>query len=465
MNYSSLTYILLLPAIVLGYYALPARWRNAALLAVSLALYLLWWPAGIMVMAWVTMASYLGTRRITQQVDGSTGMLWFTIALTALPLIFFKYLQPLNDTITSSLHIEWFLNRHRWLIPVGLSFYTLQAIALVVDVYKKRIPAASSLVNHALFISFFPITSSGPIVRGRELLSQLEDRQRRFDPDLAWQGIRWLIWGMFMKVVVADSFALFVQAVEQRVDTQNGFTLFLSVLCYTIQLYADFAGYSLMALGTSALLGVRLKHNFWHPLFAVGIRDFWRRWHISLSTWLRDYIYIPLGGSRCSAWRTRLNVMATFIFSGLWHGAGLAYLLWGAMHGLWVAVERLVRFDRWPRHWVLRLPLGLMTFVFVAVLFMLFSHDTSTALHILGRIASGWDGFHLTVTQSVSALSREWTMVTMFALMLAKEAHDEWCPTLLSLHPLQVVFYACVVIVTLMFGVFDRSGSFIYMHF
>ena len=157
--------------------------------------------------------------------------------------------------------------------------------------------------------------------------------------------------------------------------------------------------------------------------------------------------------------------MATFIFSGLWHGAGLAYLLWGALHGLWVVLERLVRFDRWPRHWLLRIPLGLLTFVFVAVLFMLFSHDTSTTMHIIGRFFSGWDGVHLTVTQSVSTLSRELTMITMLTLMLAKEARDEWCPRFLSHHSLQIIFYACVVVLILMFGVFDRGGSFIYMHF
>lgn len=465
MSYNSLTFIISLPFIVLGYYTMPARWRNAALLAASLALYMLWWPAGILVMTWVILTSHLGIGYITRQREHSLGAMWLTIALTALPMLFFKYLQPLNETITSFLHIEWWLNRHHWYVPVGLSFYTLQAIALVVDVYKQRIKPASSLVNHAAFMSFFPITASGPIVRGDELLVQLEKRERRFDPELAWQGLRWLIWGMFMKVAVAESFALFVHAVEMRIDTQNGFTLLLSTLCYTIQLYADFAGYSLMALGVSALLGIKLRHNFWHPLFAVGIKDFWRRWHISLSQWLRDYIYIPLGGNRCSAWRSRLNVMATFVFSGLWHGAGIAYLLWGAMHGLWLVIERLLRFDRWPQHWLLRLPLCLTTFVLVAVLFMLFSHDVPTTLHIIDRFFGQWDGFRLTVTQSVSNLSREWSMVVLFSVMIAKEARDEWAPTLLSQRTWQIAFYSGVVLLTLMFGVFDRSGQFIYMHF
>lgn len=465
MSYNSLTFILLLPLIVLGYHALPARWRGVALLAANLAMYTLWWPAGIVVMAWVVLASHLGIRGLLAPEDRSSGRLWLTIALTALPLVFFKYLQPLNDAITGWLHIEWVLNRHRWLIPVGLSFYTLQAIALVVDIYNGRQRPASSLVRHAAFLSFFPIVSSGPIVRGQELLAQLEDDRRHFDPELAWQGLRWLIWGMFMKLAVAESFALFIQAAEMRIDTQNGFTLLVSTLCYTIQLYADFAGYSLMALGTSALLGIKLRHNFWHPLFAVGIKDFWRRWHISLSSWLRDYIYIPLGGSRCSPWRSRLNVMATFVVSGLWHGAGLAYLLWGALHGLWVIVERLLRFDQWSRHWTVRLPLCLLTFVLVSVLFIPFNHDVDTSAHIIGRIFSHWDGFHLTVTQTVTTRSREWTMLAMLALMLAKEARDEWCPSLLSRRPLQVVFCACAVLLTLMFGVFDRGGQFIYMHF
>ena len=319
--------MLLLPIIVAVYYCVPRQWRNALLLLVSLAMYMLWWPAGILVLAWVTMASYLGIKHFGRQKSRSLGTLWSVIITTALPLVFFKYLQPLNAAITGALRIEWFLDRHHWAIPVGLSFYTLQAIALEVDVWKGRMKPATTLINHAAFMSFFPINVSGPIVRGDELLSRLENNSQPFDPDLSWRGVKWLIWGLFMKVAVADSFALFVNAVEARIDTQNGLTIFLSVMSYTIQLYADFAGYSLMALGTSALLGFRLRDNFRRPLFSVGIKDFWRRWHLSLSTWLRDYIYIPLGGSRCAKWRSNLNVLITFVVSGLWHGAGWAYLL------------------------------------------------------------------------------------------------------------------------------------------
>lgn len=466
MNYNSLTYLLALPFIVGVYYCVPQQWRNALLLLVGLAMYVLWWPAGIVVMAWVTFVSYWGIQHFASQSEQSTRALWLTIAVTALPLLFFKYLQPLNNAITSACHIQWFLDRHHWAIPVGLSFYTLQAIALEVDVWKRRRQPAMSLVTHAAFMSFFPIIMSGPIVRGDELLAQLELRDRRFDPELAWQGVKWLIWGMFMKVVVADSFAVFVNAVDLRIDSQNSLTIFLSILSYTIQLYADFAGYSLMALGTSALLGIRLRHNFMRPLFSVGIKDFWRRWHLSLSTWLRDYIYIPLGGSRCARWRSHLNVLVTFVVSGIWHGAGLAYLLWGALHGVWVVIERVVRFERWPRHWLLRVPLYLLTFVGIAMLFMLFNHDVPTSLHVLQRMATeSWsDG--LSLTPSMSTVSREWTMVTMLSLMLTKELRDEFRPTLLAGHRwLDVVFYALVALLILTFGVFDRGGSFIYMHF
>lgn len=466
MNYNSLTYLLLLPIIVAVYYCVPRQWRNALLLLVGLAMYMLWWPAGILVMTWVTMASYLGIRHFTHSKDRTLVALWSVIIATLLPLAFFKYLIPLNTTITGALHVEWFLNRHPWAIPIGLSFYTLQAIALEVDVWKGRLQPAQSLVNHAAFMSFFPINVSGPIVRGDELLAQLEENNRRFDPDLAWRGVKWLIWGLFMKYAVAESFALFVNAVEMRIDTQNGLTIFLSVMCYTIQLYADFAGYSLMALGTSALLGIRLRDNFRRPLFSVGIKDFWHRWHLSLSTWLRDYIYIPLGGSRCARWRSHLNVFITFVVSGLWHGAGWAFLLWGAAHGIWLVIERVVKFDRWSQHWLVRIPFCLMTFVIVALLFSLFNHDMPTAFHLMGRMATeSWtDG--LSVTQSVNTVSREWSMVAMFTLMMAKEMRDEFRPTLLADRRwVEVVFYAAVVLLILSFGVFDRGGQFIYMHF
>lgn len=458
--------MLLLPIIVAVYYCVPRQWRNALLLLVSLAMYMLWWPAGILVLAWVTMASYLGIKHFGHQKSRSLGTLWSVIITTALPLLFFKYLQPLNAAITGALRIEWFLDRHHWAIPVGLSFYSLQAIALEVDVWKGRMRPATTLINHAAFMSFFPINVSGPIVRGDELLSRLENNSQPFDPDLAWRGVKWLIWGLFMKVAVADSFALFVNAVETRIDTQNGLTIFLSVMSYTIQLYADFAGYSLMALGTSALLGFRLRDNFRRPLFSVGIKDFWRRWHLSLSTWLRDYIYIPLGGSRCAKWRSNLNVLITFVVSGLWHGAGWAYFLWGAAHGLWLVAERVVHFDRWSRNWLVRVPLCILTFVIVALLFSLFNHDAPTSLHLLQRMSTESWTSGLSLYQSVNTVSREWSMIAMLTLMLIKEARDEFCPTLLADRRwVEVVFYAVVVLLIFTFGVFDQGGQFIYMRF
>ena len=479
MNYNSLTYILLIPVIVAVYYCVPRQWRNALLLMVSLAMYTLWWPAGLLAMAWVIMVSYLGIRHCTHQGDGSfraksrwlhqknrpLGALWLVIAATTLPLVFFKYLQPLNAAISGALHVDWFLSRHPWAIPVGLSFYTLQAIALEVDVWKGRLQPARSLVSHAAFMCFFPITVSGPIVRGDELLSRLDANDHKFDPELAWRGVKWLIWGLFMKLAVADSFALFVTAVETRIDTQNGLTIFVSAMSYTIQIYADFAGYSLMALGTAALLGFRLRDNFLRPLFSVGIKDFWRRWHLSLSTWLRDYIYIPLGGSRCSRWRSHLNVLVTFVVSGLWHGAGWSYLLWGFINGMWLIVERVVHFDRWSGHWLARVTFGLITFLVLSLLFILFSHDVPTSLHIMQRLfTQSWcDG--LSVYQSVSTMSREWSMLAMFAVMMAKEVRDEFAPQWLSGRLPGIVFYAGIIVLILVFGVFDRGGQFIYMHF
>lgn len=465
MSYNSLLFVALLPIILLGYYVCPSSWRNSLLLAVSVALYMLWWPGGIVVLAWVSIVSFLGIKKLNKHPDKHS--LWLVIAATLLPLLFFKYLQPLNTAITQALHIQWFLDRHHWLIPVGLSFYTLQTIGLEVDAYRgRRFAVAESLVDHALFVSFFPIVSSGPIVRGDELLTQLRNANRQFDASLFWQGLRWIIWGMFMKLAVAEPFFQFVSAAEIRMGSQSGFTLFLSTLCYTIELYADFAGYSLMAIGTTALFGIRLRHNFIRPLFAVGVRDFWRRWHISLSTWLRDYIYIPLGGSHCPHWRTSINLFITFLVSGLWHGAGLTYLLWGIVHGLWVNIERWVQLERWTRSRLARFVVGSFTFVCASFLFILFRHDLSTSLSLMSRIFTDFLPITLSLTPSIGTRSVELTMVTMFGLMMAKELRDEFFPNCFAQsHALKVIVYACVMLLTLTFGVVDNGAQFIYMHF
>ena len=223
-------------------------------------------------------------------------------------------------------------------LPIGISFYTFVSVSYVADVYKGKIAAEKHLGRFALFISFFPTVLSGPIERANNLLAQI-NRPSPFDYDLAVYGLRDLLIGFFKKMVVADSLGVFVDSVYGSVHSYSGFTLVIIALFYTVQIYCDFSGYSSIAVGIAKLFGIRLRKNFGYPYFATSIKAFWGEWHISLSTWFRDYVYIPLGGNRVGKLRHKLNLMITFLVSGLWHGASWNFVIWGGIHGFVQVVE------------------------------------------------------------------------------------------------------------------------------
>jgi D-alanyl-lipoteichoic acid acyltransferase DltB (MBOAT superfamily) len=234
------------------------------------------------------------------------------------------------------------------ILPVGISFYTFQAIGYTVDVYRREIGPARSALDFALFVSFFPQLVAGPIERARDLLPQLE-RPRRVTREDVRLGLWWLALGYFKKVVLADTLAPFVDYAFANPDVVGGVTSLAGLVGFAVQIYGDFAGYSMIARGLARLMGIRLVENFRMPYLATDPRDFWRRWHVSLSTWMRDYVYIPLGGSRSGRARTCVSLMATMVLGGLWHGAGWNFVIWGAYHGALVALCRLVEPNGCPK--------------------------------------------------------------------------------------------------------------------
>ena len=217
------------------------------------------------------------------------------------------------------------------ILLVGISFYTFQALSYSIDVYRGKLKATRDIVQFFAFVSFFPQLVAGPIERATNLLPQFE-RQRKFDYDEAFAGIRQIIWGLFKKIVVADNCAVYVDQVFSSYSSQSGSTLLLAAILFTFQIYGDFSGYSDIAIGTAKLFGIRLMRNFNVPYFSRDIAEFWRRWHISLTTWFRDYVYIPLGGSRCSKAKVIRNTLVIFLLSGFWHGANWTFIAWGAYH-------------------------------------------------------------------------------------------------------------------------------------
>jgi D-alanyl-lipoteichoic acid acyltransferase DltB (MBOAT superfamily) len=218
------------------------------------------------------------------------------------------------------------------LLPVGISFYTFMAVGYMVDIYKGKYLPESNLLDYSLFIGFFPQIASGPIGRGNQLIPQFKVKQKLLYDNIS-DGMKMVIWGFFMKLVVGDRAGIYVDTVFGNYAYHNGVSLMIATFMYTIQIYCDFAGYSLIAIGVAKTMGYNLMENFRRPYFAVSVADFWRRWHISLSTWFRDYVYIPCGGSRVGKIKLYRNLLITFLVSGLWHGAAYNFVLWGVSCG------------------------------------------------------------------------------------------------------------------------------------
>uniref|UniRef100_UPI0035A18260 MBOAT family O-acyltransferase n=1 Tax=Prevotella heparinolytica TaxID=28113 RepID=UPI0035A18260 len=347
MIYNSFNFVILFPLMFLLYYGIPAKYkkaRNLFLLVVSYLLYLNWKPVYALILLGVTIVTYISACRLENNRRPKSVMV-VGIILALLPLLFFKYFNFINENIyefLSAIGIRFQLLGLNWAIPIGISFFTFQAMGYLWDVYYKKIPAERDFLTYALFISFFPSILSGPINKASLLISQLKNLRPYFDYLKAVGGLKMLLWGMFMKVVVADRVAIYVDMIFRDYMSYSSASCFVASVIYSIQIYTDFAGYSLMAIGVGKTLGFELTENFRRPYFAYSVTDFWHRWHISFSTWLKDYVYIPLGGSRCSKLCNYRNILLTFFISGLWHGANWTFVVWGLCHGAFQVIEKLL---------------------------------------------------------------------------------------------------------------------------
>ncbi len=293
--------------------------QKILLLAASLFFYALVDLRFVPCLLYVIIVSYFGGIFCRNKISLAA----FVTASLA-PLLFFKY------------------SRVRWIFPLGISFFTFQSIGYIVDVYKKKIEVEKNPLDIALFVSFFPTISSGPIQRAGNLIPQFQ-KLHSFDYDNATDGMKLFAWGLFKKIVIADRIALYVNYVYGNIAEQYGLALLFATFLYSFQIYCDFSGYSDMAIGAAKYLGFDVGKNFDHPYLSQTVGEFWRRWHISLSSWLRDYVYIPLGGSRVALPRIYLNLLITFLVSGVWHGSTWNFVIWGALHGLYLCAERATK--------------------------------------------------------------------------------------------------------------------------
>jgi alginate O-acetyltransferase complex protein AlgI len=345
MHFCSEQFVVFLAIILAVYWALPwQRPRVWVLLAASVYFYASWnkWLALIVVAS--TTVDYFLARGIDASRSPPLRRLLLTINILAnLGLLcYFKYVNFFLDSLREALRAaghEASLPVLQVILPIGISFYTFEAINYMVDVYRGHTRAEKNLANFLLFILFFPHLVAGPIVRARDFLPQVR-RPHRWSWVRAQVGIQYLLMGLFKKLAVADRLAQFVDPIFLDPASFHSYAVWVAVLAYALQIYCDFSGYTDMAIGTAHLLGYKLAINFNMPYLAVNVSDFWRRWHISLSSWLRDYLFIPLGGSRGSNWATCRNLMITMTLGGLWHGASWTFVVWGVLHGLFLVVHR-----------------------------------------------------------------------------------------------------------------------------
>lgn len=347
MLFNSIDFLVFFPIVALLYFIFPRRIRYIWLLLSSYYFYMCWNPVLIFLLLGVTLISWLlggWLERTVSKSHAAKGLVAVGCVILLGILGYFKYAAFLVQSVNGLLkyvHINP-VPQHDVILPVGISFFTFQALGYVIDVYRGNMKAEKNILRYALFVAFFPQILSGPIGRAGSLLKQIrEDSEHAvWNYERIVSGLIVMLWGFFLKLVIADRAAILVDQVFQNYQQYQMVALCTGALVYAIQIYCDFMGYSTIALGAARVLGFTLIDNFDTPYFACSVSDFWRRWHISLSTWFRDYLYIPLGGNRHGKWKQYRNILITFAVSGLWHGASWNFVIWGCIHGIYQVIEK-----------------------------------------------------------------------------------------------------------------------------
>ncbi|MGL5258472.1 MAG: MBOAT family O-acyltransferase [Lachnospiraceae bacterium] len=343
MLFNSIEFAIFLPIVFTLFWLVQHEKRWMVLLVSSYYFYASWNITYLLLIVFVTMVSYLSAMGISKHQERKKWFLYLGVFISVFILFLFKYFNFISESIyfiTSRFFEETQPFYISLLLPVGISFYTFQSIGYVIDVYKGEVEAEEHVGKYAAFLSFFPQLVAGPIERTKNLLPQIK-MKHVFSYEQSSYGLKLISWGLFKKMVIADVLATYVDKVYSDMHAQLGFCRLIAILFFTIQIYCDFSGYSDVARGVAKLFGMELMINFKSPYFAASIKEFWQRWHISLSTWFRDYVYIPLGGNRVSKWKIRRNLMITFLVSGIWHGAAWTYIIWGGLHGGLQIVEHI----------------------------------------------------------------------------------------------------------------------------
>ena len=431
MLFNSLTFLLFFPIVCVLHYAIPSarvKGRNLLLLVASYFFYMNWEPVYAILLLTSTFVTYFAALGMGHYKDKRKRKIYLvsSIVLNLAILFQFKYYNFLASNLEEALQVCGLriqIPEFHMLLPVGISFYIFQALGYSIDVYRQTAKVEHDFLTYALFVSFFPQLVAGPIERSRNLLPQFR-QCHRFKYDEVMAGVRLMLWGYFLKLVLADRCGLYVDAVFNNIEMHNGGSYLLASLLFPFQIYGDFAGYSLIAIGVARVLGFHLMENFRRPYFACSIGEFWHRWHISLSTWFKDYVYIPLGGNRSGKASQYYNLMVTFMVSGIWHGANWTFLCWGSLHGILLCIEKTFRIGKQDYSGCKKLCHWAVTFTLVCMSWILFraSNLRDTVSIVSGIFCK------MGLPNVTFAMFTELCLAAFaITLLLIRELSDEFC--------------------------------------
>ncbi len=479
MLFNSLNFAIFLPIVFVLYWFVTTRnlrFQNVLLLVASYFFYASWDWRFMFILIGSTLLDYFTGIKIheAQTQAHKKFWLWLSVSLNLGVLGVFKYYDFFAESFAAgltSLGLNANISTLNLILPIGISFYTFHGLSYVIDLYKDRIKPERNFINYSLFVSFFPLLVAGPIERATHLLPQIQ-KPRTFDYTRAVDGMRQILWGLFKKIVIADNCAVYVNQVFVTSDDHSGSTLLIAAVLFAFQIYGDFSGYSDIALGTARLFGIELLRNFSFPYFSRDIAEFWRRWHISLSNWFRDYLYIPLGGSRAGKWKAIRNTIIIFVVSGFWHGANWTFIAWGAFHALLfmpllllqknrqntntVAENRLLpSFKEWMQ----------MTFTFLLVVVGWIFFRAKDVHHAFDYIANVFSNSLFTAPLYSYGLGKTTIFVVLMLIVewFQRHKHHGLELSMVKNHLVKWSLYYILIFIIFEFGA--NSKSFIYFQF
>ena len=490
MLFNSVSFLIFFPIVVMGYFLMPEKLKNHWLLVASYYFYMSWQPVYALLILFSTVTTFYCAVLIDKADTDKKKKIYLAvnILVNIAILCYFKYFNFIVDSLLAVFPSLSISRNNNLLAVVGISFYTFQSLGYSIDVYRGKVEREKNFLTYALFVSFFPQLVAGPIERSANLLPQFH-KTNKFEYNRVTDGLVLMAWGFFKKLVVSDGAAIIVNMVYNDVTKFTGVQLIVPTVLFAFQIYGDFSGYSDIAIGAANIMGFKLMRNFYHPYFSQNVSEFWRRWHISLSTWFMDYVYIPLGGSRKGNVRTYINLFITFIVSGLWHGASWTFVIWGALNGLYNVVHRIL-FGKKETEKRRRIKEGrpvakqspavvvfkcLCTFLLIDFAWIFFrANSWADAMYVVGNMFSDFSlvftsGYLATALEAIGYYANNGTAIVLCTvLMLLVEVWEGKGQLVDRINrcaaPVRWVFYYGIILLILFFGYFGQS-QFIYFQF